>query len=285
MENIIGFLQMIQNNGNFKCKKVGSKSIITKIDSPISYFPSSFGIKGLSGTGKGIKVCFIDSGFPNHNDVIVDKDKTIDFTNSSNKTKDVFGHGTAVSGILCSNSKNNITGIATEIVPYYAKALNDEGIGDFGSVIGSILWSVVQRVDLIVMSFGSDIVHPTFHDAIKKAYNSGIAMIASAGNFSVHTHDASFPARFPEVFAVGYSQEKTDMKFEKMKDSMGLIFSNKSITTTWAGNKFINFNGSSTGSAIIGGIGAIILEKMSSNQMRDRTPLSFYQNIMNLFED
>lgn len=251
-------------NKKIKFDKANLKNSYDKPSSRVCYTSSYFGVEMPSGRGRGVKICVIDSGMPEHNDIRSLRDLSVDFTDSPNGVRDVHGHATAVSGILCGSGE--IVGLVPDATIFYAKALSDNGEGDSGAIIASILWAIVQDVDLIVMAFGAEAVHPTLHDAVRKAYDSNIAMVASAGNHNIQTKDAYFPARFNEVISVSYSNETEGSSLVKSQDASMYMLPNKPLETTFLNQKYIRFGGSSAIVPVVGGLYALFAERLKSTK-------------------
>jgi len=259
-------------DGNFKCPKPNSRYAVDRVKKPAKYSPDYFGITGLKGDGLGVSICVIDTGYPKHKDIPCLMDQVIDFTGSSNGALDVHGHATGIAGVL--KGHGDIEGMTRSASIHYAKAINDQGQGNHGAVQASILYAIVQQVDIIVMAFGSDTRHPLLQDAIKKAYNSGICMFAASGNVSSKSRDMLFPAKFEHVISVGYSGSKT---IEKIKeDAPGISFPFKSLDTTFKGDKYIKMSGTSIATPVAAGMAALIIQ----NSKKRPEPKEVYRKIM-----
>jgi len=266
--------------GNFKSKKIEIKRVHNNPKKRVSYNPSLFGFKDLSGNGKFVRVCLIDSGVPIHKDITVDEYKSYNFTQSGS-VRDVFGHSTALSGIIAANGNGGIKGFAPETDLYFAKSLLDSnGEGDFDSVIKSLLWAITRDVDIILMAFGSSIEHEGIHDAIKKVYKKGISMFAACGNCTVRTKDADFPARYSEVFSVGYSNSIINNEVVKIDGkSKGVILPYQDFETTFTNSKFATMEGSSLFSAAISGIAVLVFQNMRHKGLDVKNPQIVYNEI------
>ena len=70
---------------------------------------------------------------------------------------------------------------------------------DFGNVGRAILYAIDQQVDVISMSLGGPGYSGFVREAIGKALDDGIIVVAAAGNYLPAT---AFPAAFPEVIGV-----------------------------------------------------------------------------------
>jgi thermitase len=120
--------------------------------------------------------------------------------------QDDYGHGTHVAGIAAASSNNGV-GIAgvswgARIMP--VKVLNRSGGGSYSNVSAGIVWAADHGAQVINLSLGGCSDSTLLHDAILNAYNQGVLIIASAGNFTCGSQ-VLYPARYPEVMAVGAS--------------------------------------------------------------------------------
>jgi len=239
-----------------------------------------FGFKDVAGNGKFVRVSIIDSGLPFHKNIIVDEFKSKNFT-LSGSVKDVYGHSTALAGIIAANGKDGIKGMATETDLFFAKALLDgDGEGNFDSVIDSLLWSIVRDVDIILMSFGSSNEHEGLRDAIKKVHKKGIAMFAAGGNCTSRTKDVCFPARYDEVFSVGYSNIISSNEFIRVGGkTKGVILPAQDFETTYTGSKFATMAGSSMLTAAVVGVSVLAYQDMRHRGLDVKNPQILYNEI------
>jgi len=127
------------------------------------------------------------------NDGYIDDVNGWDFVNNvadpNPKFKDDFSeagilHGTIVAGIAAA-SGNNASGIAgvtwrAKIMPL--KVLDDKGEGDTNKVIKAIDYAIANGADIINLSFVGFGYSQSLDNAIERAYDAGIIIIAAAGN-------------------------------------------------------------------------------------------------------
>jgi len=132
-------------------------------------------------------------GIDNDNNGYVDDINGWDFVNNvpdpSPKfkpgfTEDGVLHGTVVAGIAAA-SGNNAAGIAgvtwrTQIMPL--KVLDDKGEGNTVNVIKGIDYAINNGANIINFSFVGFGYSKSMDDAIRRAYNAGIIIVAAAGN-------------------------------------------------------------------------------------------------------
>ncbi len=93
-------------------------------------------------------------------------------------------HGTIVAGISAAvtNNGQGIAGMSRFAQIMALRVLDSDGTGDVYSVIRAIDYSIRNKADLINMSFVGDTYSQGLYDAIKRAYDSGILVVAAAGN-------------------------------------------------------------------------------------------------------
>jgi len=97
-----------------------------------------------------------------------------------------MNHGTVVAGIMAAKGNNNL-GIAgliwnAKIMP--VRVLNNRGEGNLEAVIKGIDYAIKNKADIINLSFVSPNYSNLLFDAIKRAWDNNILIIAAAGNNS-----------------------------------------------------------------------------------------------------
>ena len=152
---------------------------------------------------------------------------------------DGVGHGTSVSGVAAATGNNGV-GIAgvnwgSKILPL--QALDDNGDGNTLSVGRAIYYAADQGVDVINLSLGSIQEDPYLREAIHYAYSKGAIVVAASGNGGCNC--IKYPARYPEVVAVGASTSTgTVASYSDYGDSLDLVAPGSNIrSASWtAGN-------------------------------------------------
>lgn len=109
-------------------------------------------------------------------------------------------HGTHVSGIIGAEKNGfGVVGVAPNVSLYAVKVLNGGGLGDTLSIISGLEWAVDNKMDIVSMSFsGADDI--SVHNAVDKAYNAGLLLVAAAGN--TNGGNVTYPAGYDSVIAV-----------------------------------------------------------------------------------
>lgn len=117
---------------------------------------------------------------------------------------DMTGHGTAVADIIHQ--------VCPQAQIYSVKVMDSENRGRLSDVVAGIYWCMEQDVDIINMSFGTNVESDILQKAVEAAAKQGIMMISSAGNGGAGS-EVEYPAAFEEVIAVGAvdtSAQKTE---------------------------------------------------------------------------
>ncbi|MBI4779057.1 S8 family serine peptidase [Candidatus Falkowbacteria bacterium] len=99
-------------------------------------------------------------------------------------TEDGILHGTIIAGIAAA-SGNNAAGVAgitwkTKIMPL--KVLDDRGEGSASKVVKAIDYAIANGANIINLSFVGFGYSKAFDDAVKRAYDAGLIVVAAGGN-------------------------------------------------------------------------------------------------------
>ncbi|MDG1539964.1 MAG: S8 family serine peptidase [Candidatus Thalassarchaeaceae archaeon] len=161
--------------------------------------------------GEGVVLCVVDSGIdlshPDFRGLVLRG--WLDAVNGINEPYDDEGHGTAMSGIIVADG--GLRGISRGVDLLVAKAIDNEGQGDAGSVANSVDWCVQQEADIISLSlgggqsFGSGLfTTDELEQSVDEALDSGVFVIASAGNDGEDDDgDVGSPGSVEDVICVG----------------------------------------------------------------------------------
>lgn len=166
------------------------------------------------GNGENAVVAVLDTGIDfKHADLQKAVIDGMNFTGGIHSDyMDRHGHGTHVAGIIGAR-ENGFAGIGVspKCSLVACKVLGDNGSGDTDGIVEAIDWCIAwkkdgKRIHVINMSLGSSRYEKSFHDAVKRAVSAGIAVVCAMGNGgdgNSGTDEISYPAYFPEVIAVG----------------------------------------------------------------------------------
>jgi len=139
----------------------------------------------------------IDSAHPYLKDKIIPNDYNYVTKESSSEDKygSYTGHGTHVSGTIIDLTLPNV-----KVMPF--KVFSEDANGArTSSCYNGMIAAVNKKVDVINASFGGKGRDPYIEEAVLKAYNAGIPVIASAGNDSDDVDNYS-PANIEKAITV-----------------------------------------------------------------------------------
>lgn len=214
---------------------------------------------GVTTGSKDMVVAVIDDGIDiKHKDlmnqIIAPYDVLLDST-----TKISIGeHGTHVSGIIASMMNNGIggTGIApnVKIMPINVFD-NEEAL--YSDVIVGIDYAIEHDADIINLSLGGTEDSELLNDAIQRAYQAGILIIAAAGNDGENIND--YPASYDHVIAVSATNQYDKIAyFSNYGPNIDIAAPGTDIYSTLPYNKFGYMSGTSMAVPVVSGVAALI---------------------------
>ena len=165
-------------------------------------------------TGQGVTVAVLDTGIDNLPDFSGRLIGGVDLTGGNNPFQDSYGHGTFVAGLIAGNgasSNGQYSGEAPGANLVSIKVAGANGSTDLGTLILGLQWAVDhQRIDgikVLNISLGyqsdqSTIINP-LDQAVEAVWNSGITVVASAGNAGPFNGTILSPGDDPMVITVG----------------------------------------------------------------------------------
>jgi serine protease AprX len=174
-------------------------------------------------TGKGVTICFIDSGFYLHPDLTVTKNrikKIVDVTNeagdsqftSNTENVSALWHGTMTS-VVCAGdgylSNGLYKGIASDAELVLLKVMNEEGHITTENICKALRWVLENHneheIRIVNMSLGDDVNRSYKESEVdsfcEQLIEEGITIVAAVGNEQDGTIKP--PANAPHVITVG----------------------------------------------------------------------------------
>ncbi len=159
-------------------------------------------------SGRGVTVAVFDSGVNAHEQFAYGSVDVLDITGGNNNNDD-FGHGTAVTGIIAGSGagESGFIGVAPGVKVISFKIADKEGITNNLNIAKAVERVLdyngrhpQNKISIINISYGLAEDDAYLKDALKKAYDGGIAIIASAGNSGNSV--IAYPAAYDFVIAV-----------------------------------------------------------------------------------
>jgi subtilisin family serine protease len=236
------------------------------LNHPCSYGGDGFGLPADL-KGDGVRIVVVDSGLPNHPDIQNIGDSA-DMSELSRDKTDWQGHATMVGGILGGSNPKGVVGVCPRSVLLFAKVVNANNECCYNSVVAAVLWSIVKKANIILLSLGSETDHPVLRDAIQKASDNGICIIAAANG------KKEYPASYPGVLSV-------DMSTQSSSQSK-INVSNREFTTTYLKQKYIQATGSSLAAALVAGLASLTVEEARKKGEAFPVPKFIYSQLHKL---
>ncbi len=295
---------------------VGSTTLSTGPHTPSDAFLQQTGSTRLASggdTGQGVTVAVLDTGIDNLPDFAGRLVGGVDLTNGNNPYQDSYGHGTFVAGLIAGNgasSKGRYSGEAPGARLVSIKVAGADGVTHLSTLISGLQWAVDHqrtygiKVLNISLGFqpGQSTVRNPLDQAVEATWNSGIAVVVSAGNAGPFNGTILSPGDDPLVITAGALDDMAAalLSGDKMNDfsSAGptspdgwvkpdLVTSGRSVVSVAAPGSTIynsypsgrvgsaNFVGSGTSfsAAITSGAAALVLARhpgLSPNQVKAR---------------
>lgn len=172
--------------------------------------------------GQGISIAVIDTGIANHPDFLYRRNRILyfrDFVNDRKGAYDDNGHGCHVCGILggCGYaSEGEYCGVAPGCNLIVLKVLDSRGNGSVPDVLQSLEWVISHRqkynIRIMNISVGSNLdkgldEQSDFVMAVNEVWNSGIIVVAAAGNNGPESGSIGAPGNSRKVITIGASDD------------------------------------------------------------------------------
>ncbi len=165
-------------------------------------------------TGQGIGVAVLDTGIADHPDLRGGVSHFRDYVNDRAELYDDNGHGTHISGIIGARNGTELHGVAPACHILGCKVLDKNGNGKIEHVCRALedLMKMNRRcggcVRIINVSVGmTDTVRPGMQtrllEAVEQAWDSGIVVIAAAGNNGPEEGTITSPGVSRKIITVG----------------------------------------------------------------------------------
>jgi serine protease AprX len=165
-------------------------------------------------TGQGVTVAVMDTGIDSLPDFSGRLIGGVDLTGGNSPFQDGYGHGTFVAGLIAGNgvsSGGQYSGEAPGANLVSIKVAGASGVTDLGTLISGLQWAVdnegtygirILNISLGFKPFESTVLNP-LDQAVEAAWNSGIAVITSAGNAGPSNGTILSPGDDPLAITVG----------------------------------------------------------------------------------
>ncbi len=165
-------------------------------------------------TGQGITVAVLDTGIDDLPDFSGRLIGGVDLTGANNPFEDSYGHGTFVAGLIAgdgASSGGEYSGEAPGANLVSIKVAGANGMTDLATIILGLQWAVDNQsaygIRILNLSLGfqpteSTVINPV-DQAVQAVWDSGIAVVVSAGNAGPFNGTILSPGDDPLVITVG----------------------------------------------------------------------------------
>ncbi len=200
-----------------------------------------------------------------------------DFIDGDNEPNDTAGHGTRMAGIIGARGGNGIgiAGVSWNVSLMSLRAFNAEGEGTVADIVAAIDYAIANGARIINASFGANRFAEAESDAIRRAANAGILVVAAACNdaadndISNAQQQPCYPASYdlPNVISVA-ATDNTDALMPESNygaTSVDLGAPGQHILTTTpqtggaVNNPYVFVSGTSASAAFVSGAAALLL--------------------------
>lgn len=254
-------------------------------------------IHQLGYTGRGITVAVLDTGISPMADFTRPNNRIIvfrDFVNRDMLAYDDNGHGSHVAGIACGNgwlSGGKYCGVAPLSNIAAIKILDKNGQGSSANALAALQWIIDNRkkynIRIINLSIGTNErkANVPLVRAINAAWDSGITVVAAAGNHGTRNSSISIGTIGEKIITVG-SYDPEDPCIFKDADiispgtdiisclSPDYAFNIRNIDENSIVDKgYIKMSGTSMSTPMVSGAIALLLQKepnLSPNQIKEK---------------
>ena len=213
-------------------------------------------------------IAVIDSGVVQHEDfcdnILYSLGK--DYREGMVLATDRFGHGTHITGILaaCPNNGIGITGVLghapVDILPL--KVLDRYGNGGDFEISKAVEDAVEMGADIVNLSLAGTGETKVLRDAIYRALQQNIVVVAAAGNGNTST-DRVYPAAYPGVITVSGTDWNNDMiSIANFGWEVDISAPGEKIVSSYLQNGYQSFRGTSMATPFV--TGAVAFMKLEN---------------------
>ncbi len=209
-----------------------------------------------------------------------------DFVNKTANPVDTHGHGTHIAGIIAAaaNPKEGTAGVAPNVqimaVKYYSETA--PGSVNLANTIKALHYAIDNGARIINYSGGGPEYSEEEYQAMKKAEQKGVLIVAAAGNDHRNTDEVDnryYPAAYRQkgltniITVASISQENHLLPSSNWgAGSVDVAAPGEGILSTFPGGRHQKMTGTSQATAFVSGIAALLISKqpaLTPSQVRD----------------
>jgi len=220
--------------------------------------------------GNEVIVAVLDTGVElTHQDLAANLVPGFSFDTSVSEPYDEDGHGTHVAGIIAGIANNNgIIGVAPKAKIMPVRVLDARGFGTTTWVANAVIWATDNGADIINMSLGSISYSNALNEAIQRAHQNGVLLVAAAGNCGDNNYfnngcrfqnQTNYPGAYENVIAVAAIDSRNNRaSFSNEGTYVDIAAPGASIYSSYIGNSYLAGSGTSQAAPHVSGLAALI---------------------------
>lgn len=227
-----------------------------------------------SNKGADVKVAIVDTGIdPNHPDLSENVAGGYNAIDKGQPWTDDHFHGTHVAGIVAANlNGKGVVGVAPKAKLYGVKVLTKDGSGSLVSIIDGMLWCVQNGMQVANMSLGAPQGNFFFEQAVQTMVQSGVTLVAAAGNDS---GAVNFPAAYEAAIAVSALDENDKIAgFSSRGPEVDFIAPGVKVPSSVTGGGIAAYSGTSMATPHVSGLAALAVAQGAATPEAVRAALS-----------
>lgn len=215
-------------------------------------------------TGRGVKVCVIDSGIDNDHpaiagavkgwvEPILDADGNV--TYNVEHHEDLYGHGTACSGII----RETAPGVEL----YSVRVLGQRLSGKAATFSAGLRWAIDNGMQVVNLSMGATVPEyfSVFHELADEAYFNGTILVTAANNMPIISYPSLYASAISVACYEGASFSEPIEFYYNPLPPVEFGARGVDIKVAWRDGGYINATGNSFAAPHITGIVSLLLEK------------------------
>ncbi|MFB6179079.1 MAG: S8 family serine peptidase [Halorientalis sp.] len=228
-------------------------------------------------TGSGADIAIVDTGIDaDHPDLVANLGEgysVYDCSGCVASWSDDNGHGTHCAGIAdAEHNTQGVVGVSTEATLHAVKALDSSGNGYFSDVADGIRWVADQGYDVASLSLGASRGTSTVRDACQYASDSGVLLVAAAGNAGPCSDCVGYPAAYDTVLAVSAVDDADALAdFSSTGPEVDLAAPGVGVLSTVPDDSYASYSGTSMACPhVSGAAGQVMATGLTNVEARQR---------------
>lgn len=178
-------------------------------------------------------------------------------------------HGTLTAGVAAARTNNalGIAGLCWQCSLMAVTVMDDDGMGRHSDVARGLIWAADHGADVANLSLGSHADSRILRDAVRYAHDSGVLVVAAAGNTG--GTEAVYPAAYDEVLAVAATDRNDTLYWWSTRGSWVDLAAPGVNASTYPGGGYGWYSGTSSATPVVSGVAALALSYVPAATNRD----------------